>query len=173
MTVDGRDNDSDKDSDKGASSPKDAKPVERDRIADALQSKTDKPLPPVAEVIAERDAKRRQPVTPQGRRRKYLNRRNLIIATTAAAVGVVALILLVVFLYRLGYVDRYVAGQIKDTFAKYGIRAEIKEFHTTFPPQTVEMLGLELFDAQSGEKLGKIDRLLATVRVEDLYAFNL
>ena len=73
----------------------------------------------------------------------------------------------------LGYVDDYVAGQIKDTFANYGIRAEIKDFHTTLTPQTVEMLGLELFDAQTGEKLGKIDRLLATVRIEDLYALNL
>jgi len=35
------------------------------------------------------------------------------------------------------------------------------------------MSGLELYDAQTGEKLGKIDRLLATVRVEDLYALNL
>jgi hypothetical protein len=30
------------------------------------------------------------------------------------------------------------------------------------------MLGVELFDGQSGEKLGKIDRVLATVRIEDL-----
>ena len=96
-----------------------------------------------------------------------------MIATIAAAIGLVALILLVFIGYRLGYVDRYVARQIKDTFAKYGIRAEIKEFHAGFPPQTVEMSGLELFDAQTGEKLGKIDRLLATVRVEDLYALNL
>ena len=116
---------------------------------------------------------RQHPVTPQGRRRRFLNHRNLVIATIAAAIGIVALILLIFLAYRLGYVDRYVAGQIKDTFAKYGIRAEIKEFHTTFPPQTVEMLGLELYDAQTGEKLGKIDRLLATVRIEDLYALNL
>ncbi|HTG16056.1 MAG TPA: hypothetical protein VK747_12470, partial [Blastocatellia bacterium] len=65
------------------------------------------------------------------------------------------------------------AGQIKDTFAKYGIRAEIKDFHAGFPPQTVEMLGVELYDAQSGEKLGQINRLLATIRIEDLYALNL
>jgi translocation and assembly module TamB len=96
-----------------------------------------------------------------------------LIATIAGAIGLIALILLILIAYRLGYVDRYVAGQIKDTFAKYGIRAEIKDFHTTFPPQTVEMLGLDLYDAQSGEKLGKIDRLLATVRIEDLYALNL
>src|SRR6185295_10302582 len=42
-----------------------------------------------------------------------------------------------------------------------------------FPPQTVEMLGVELYDAQSGEKLGQINRLVATIRIEDLYALNL
>src|SRR6267378_6274196 len=164
MSPDDRDNGPRKDS---SSSTDDKK------IADALQSRTDEPLPPAAEAIAERDAQRKHPVTPQGRRRRFLNQRNILIATIAAAVGLVALILLVFIGYRLGYVDRYVAIQIKDTFANYGIRAEIKEFHATFPPQTVEMLGLELYDAQSGEKLGKIDRLLATVRIEDLYALNL
>lgn len=148
-------------------------PSEKEEIREALQSDTDEPLPPAAEVLAERDAQSSHPKTPQGRRRRFINRRNVIIAATAAAVGVVALILLIVIVYRLGYVDSYVAGQIKDTFAKYGIRAEIREFHTTFPPQTVEMLGLELYDAQTGEKLGKIDRLLATVRIEDLYSLNL
>ncbi len=165
MSVDDRDNDSAKHSGEGPSSP--------EEIRDALQSETDEPLPPAAEAIAERDAQSPHPKTPQGRRRRFINRRNLLIATTAAAIGVVALIILVFLAYRLGYVDRYVAGQIKDTFANYGIRAEIREFHTAFTPQTVEMLGVELYDAQTGEKLGKIDRLLATVRIEDLYALNL
>src|SRR5258707_8239912 len=35
------------------------------------------------------------------------------------------------------------------------------------------MSGVELFDAQTGEKLGKIDRLHATIMIEDLYALNL
>lgn len=153
---------------------KDSTPAAQDReIRKALESETDEPIPPVAEAIAERDAQRKHPVTPQGRRRRFLNQRNLVIATVFAAVGVVALILLIFLAYRLGYTDRYVANQIKDTFAKYGIRAEIKEFHAGFPPEKVEMSGLELFDAQTGEKLGKIDRLTATVRVEDLYALNL
>jgi translocation and assembly module TamB len=146
---------------------------ERDEVVEALYSKTDKPLPPRAEEIANRDARRKHPHFPQGRRRRYLTKRNAFIATIAASIGVVALILLAVLLYRLGYVDNYVAGQIKNTFATYGIRAEIKDFHTTFPPQNVEMLGVELFDAQTGEKLGKIDRVVATVRIEDLYALNL
>jgi translocation and assembly module TamB len=169
MSVDDRDNGSGKDAPSETSPPS---PSGKE-IRDALRSKTDEPLPPLAEAIAERDAQRRHPVTPQGRRRRFLNRRNVFIATIAAAIGIVALILLIVLIYRLGYVDRYVAGQIQDTFAKYGIRAEIKTFHAGFPPQTVEMLGVELYDAQTGEKLGKIDRLLATVRIEDLYALNL
>jgi len=169
MSVDDRDNGPRNSSDGDSSAPL----SDKKSVNDALQSKTDDPLPPVAEAIANRDAESPHPVTPQGRRRRFLNQRNAFIATIAAAIGVVALILLILIVYRLGYVDRYVAGQIKDTFAKYGIRAEIKEFHAGYPPQTVEMSGLELYDAQTGEKLGKIDRLLATVRVEDLYALNL
>ena len=165
MSVDDRDNDPAKHSDEGPSSP--------EEIRDALQSDTDEPLPPEAEAIAERDANRSHPRTPQGRRRRVINRRNLVIATIAASIGIVALILLAFLAYRLGYVDRYVAGQIKNTFANYGIRAEIREFHTAFNPQTVEMLGVDLYDAQTGEKLGKIDRLLATVRIEDLYSLSL
>ncbi|HKO98419.1 MAG TPA: translocation/assembly module TamB domain-containing protein [Pyrinomonadaceae bacterium] len=164
MSVDDPNNRSDK-----TSSP----PSRKEEVREALQSETDAPLPPEAERIADLDAESAHPRTPQGRRRRFLNRRNLVIATIAAAIGVVALILLIFLSYRLGYVDSYVASQIKRTFANYGIRAEIREFHTAFTPQTVEMLGLELYDAQTGEKLGKIDRLLATIRIEDLYAFNL
>ncbi|MEA2203273.1 MAG: translocation and assembly module TamB [Blastocatellia bacterium] len=142
-------------------------------VSEALQSETDEPLPPVAEAIAERDAAREHPVTPQGRRRRFLTKRNAVIAAIAIAIGAIAVVLLIFTAYKLGFVDNYVAGQIKDTFAKYGIRAEIKEFHTSISPQTVEMLGIELYDAKTGEKLGKMDRILARVRIEDLYALNL
>ncbi|HEY6122551.1 MAG TPA: hypothetical protein VIV66_21525, partial [Pyrinomonadaceae bacterium] len=110
---------------------------------------------------------------PPRKRRRYLNRRNAGIAIVLAAIATLALVLILFLIYRLGYVDQYVASQIKNTFANYGIRAQIKEFHTAFGPQTVEMLGLDLYDAKTGAQLGKIDRLLATVRVEDLYALNL
>jgi translocation and assembly module TamB len=165
MSVDDRENRTDKAADESTR--------EHDEVVEALQSETDEPLPPRAEAIANRDARRPHPRFPQGRRRRYLTKRNALIATVAASIGVIALILLALLLYRLGFVDNYVAGQIKNTFATYGIRAEIRDFHTTFTPQTVEMLGVELFDAQTGEKLGKIDRVLATVRIEDLYALNL
>jgi len=108
------------------------------------------------------------------KRWRYFTRRHAILA--AMIVGAVALVvtLLVLFLFRLGYVDRYVAGQIKQTFANYGIKAEIREFHATFfPPRVVEMSGVELYDAQTSDRIGKIDRLFATIKVEDLYALNL
>jgi translocation and assembly module TamB len=140
---------------------------------DALQSQTDQPLPPKAEAIAERDANRPEPVTPQGRRRRYLTRRNAFITALGFGVAIVALVLIAVIVYRLGFVDRYLVSQIKTDFAKYGIRAEIKTFHASVPPSTVEIDGIELYDALSGEKLGKIDRMVAAIRVQDLYAFNL
>jgi translocation and assembly module TamB len=110
---------------------------------------------------------------PTARRRRFVSRRNTIIAAIGLICAVIALLLVGLIAYRLGYVDRYIAGQVKDTLAKYGVRAEIKNFHTSITPKTVEMLGVELYDAKTGEKLGKIDRILATVRIEDLYALNL
>lgn len=150
-----------------------SKEKEKQEVREALQSETDKPLPPAAERIAERDADRPQPVTPQGQRRRYLTRRNAFIATLAIGVLLLGLVLVALLAYKLGYVDRYVAGQIQNTLAQYGIRAEIKEFHTAFGPRTVEMRNIELYDAQTGAHLGKIERLLATVRIEDLYAIKL
>src|SRR6185503_5305565 len=104
---------------------------------------------------------------------RYFTRRHAFIAASIVGVAALALILLVLFLFRLGFVDRYVASQIKTTFANYGIRAEIRDFHATFPPRTVEMDGVELYDSATNERIGRIDRLLATVRIEDLYALNL
>src|SRR2546423_2755805 len=110
---------------------------------------------------------------PTARRRRFITRRNTIIAAIGLVCAVIALLLVGLIAYRLGYVDRYIAGQIKNALSNYGIRAEIRDFHTSFSPRTVELLGVELYDAKSGEKLGKVDRILATVRIEDLYAINL
>ena len=104
---------------------------------------------------------------------RRFTRRHAVISGIVIAVGAIALVLIGLLAYRLGFVDRYVAGQIKDTLAQYGIRAEIKDFHTSISPQTVELLGLELYDAKTGEQLGKVGRMVATVRIEDLYALNL
>src|SRR5205085_5177940 len=97
----------------------------------------------------------------------YFTRRHAFLAAMIVGMGALAVVLLVLFLYRLGFVDRYLVGQIKQTFSNYGIRAEIKDFHATFPPRTVDMAGVELYDAQTGDKLGKIVHLIATIRAED------
>src|SRR5262249_9054723 len=115
----------------------------------------------------------RLPTSSVVRRRRFINRRNTIIALIGLVCGAIALVLVALLAYRLGYVDHYIAGQVKDTLSKYGVRAEIRNFHTAWSPQTVEMLGVEIYDAKTGEKLGKVDRILATVRIEDLYALNL
>src|SRR5436305_5513063 len=113
------------------------------------------------------------PAAPARARRRLVTRRNAVIVTIGLVCAVIALVFVGLVVYRLGYVDRYIAGQIKNTLSNYGIRAEIRDFHTSFSPRTVELLGVELYDAKSGEKLGKIDRILATVRIEELYALNL
>jgi translocation and assembly module TamB len=110
---------------------------------------------------------------PTTRRRRFISRRNTIIAAIGLICAAIALFLVGLIAYRLGYVDRYIASQIKSTLANYGIRAEIHDFHVAISPQTVELLGVELYDAKTGAKLGKIDRMLATVRIEDLYALRL
>ena len=107
------------------------------------------------------------------KRWRYFTRRHAILAGVIVVAGVVLVALLAFFLYRFGFVDSYIAAQIKQTFANYGIRAEIREFHAALPPNTVTMSGVELYDAQTGAQLGKIDKLTATIRIEDLYAFNL
>ncbi|HEV8368390.1 MAG TPA: translocation/assembly module TamB domain-containing protein [Pyrinomonadaceae bacterium] len=107
------------------------------------------------------------------RRWRRFTRRHAFLAGLIIGVGILALLFIALILYRFGYVDRYVAGQITNTFANYGIRATIKEFHSSLPPRTVEMSGIELYDSATGEQLGKIDRLSAKIRIEDLYALNL
>ena len=160
--------------DRDEGKPSQPSPPEKEKeVKAALQSETDEPLPPAAERAAERDADRPEPVTPQGRRRRFLTRRNALFATLGIAVTLVLLVLAIVIAYRLGYVDRYIAGQVKTTLAQYGIRAEIKHFETKFSPRTVEMRDIELYDEVTNEKLGKIDRILATVRIDDLWAISL
>jgi translocation and assembly module TamB len=146
---------------------------DKQSIKDALQLKTDEPLAPKAEAIAERDANQAAPLTPQGRRRRYLTRRNAFVTALGFAVAILAFVLIGVLIYRLGFVDRYLISQIKSDFSNYGIRAEFKTFHASLPPSTVNIQGVELYDSLSGEKLGKIDSMVIAIRIQDLYALNL
>jgi hypothetical protein len=47
------------------------------------------------------------------KRWRYFTRRHAFLAALIVGGGALLLILLALFLYRLGFVDRYVAGQIK------------------------------------------------------------
>ncbi len=168
MPVDDRD-----ESPKNAGASPAEKKAAEPEVAAALQSETDAPLPPVAEKIAEQDADSPEPQTPQGERRRYLTRRNAFIATLALGGILIALVVGGLILYRVGYVDRYIANQIVGTLAEFGVRADIKEFHTVLSPRTVEMSNIDLYDAKTNAKLAHANRLFAKIRIEDLYALNL
>ncbi len=90
-----------------------------------------------------------------------------------AVVAALALVLIIFILYRSGQVDRVISNQIVSTFAKYGIRAEIEGFETRIGARTAVLTNVALYDQTTGEKLGKIDRLVAKVRIEDLYSLSL
>ncbi len=83
------------------------------------------------------------------RRRRFFTRLNAFIAAIAIVVGIAVLILVLALIYRLGYIDRYVASQIKDDFSKYGIRAEIKNFHATLPPHAFKICTRSICNATS------------------------
>src|ERR1051326_727871 len=93
------------------------------------------------------------------KRWRYFTRRHAILAAMIAGGVALVLIGLAFFLFLLGFVDGEVAVQIKDTCANCGLRADIGDFHATFfPPRLVEMSGVELYDAQTSDRIGKIDR---------------
>jgi translocation and assembly module TamB len=108
-----------------------------------------------------------------GWRRRYVTRRNALITGVALVAAVLLLALVAVLLYRTGQIDNLIARQIAGTLAQYGIRAEFKGFHTRLGARTAELTGVDLYDAKTGERLGHAERLVATVRVEDMYALSL
>jgi translocation and assembly module TamB len=117
------------------------------------------------------------PDAPTARRRhgwrRVVNRRNAMWTAIAAVVALALIVLVAVFLYRSGQIDRIIARQIVSTMARYGIRAEIGSFETKFGPRTAELRDVRMYDAETGAQLGKIERLVATVRIEDMWALSL
>jgi hypothetical protein len=90
-----------------------------------------------------------------------------------AVVALVALAFILFLLYRTGQIDRYVAGQIVSTLAKYNVRAEIGSFSTRLGPREVEVNDLKLYNSVTGAPIGNVGRIVAKVRVEDMWALNL
>src|SRR5919107_2969719 len=117
------------------------------------------------------------PLTPKGRRRRgwrrVVNRRTAMWTALVAVTAVIALAFIAFMLYRTGQVDKYVTRQIIDTLAKYNIRAEVGSFSARLGPRTVEIRDLKLYNAVTGAPIGNVERIVAVVRVEDLYALSL
>jgi autotransporter translocation and assembly factor TamB len=117
------------------------------------------------------------PLTPKGRRRhgwrRVVNRRTATWTALVAVAAIVALAFILFLLYRTGQVDKYVARQIIDTLAKYNIRAEVGSATAKLGPRTVEIRDLKLYNAVTGAPIGNVGRVVATVRIEDLYALSL
>ncbi|MGH9900998.1 MAG: hypothetical protein ACRD68_04065, partial [Pyrinomonadaceae bacterium] len=105
--------------------------------------------------------------------RRHVNRRNVMWAGVAATAAVLALAFILFLFVRSGQVDEVVRDQIVDTLKKYGIRAEIEGVETQIGPRTAILTNVVLYDEKTGAKLAEIDRLVAVVRVEDLWALNL
>ena len=74
---------------------------------------------------AESPRDNQSPRTPRARGRRIITRRNVLRFGIVLAAGAILLILIGLIAYRLGVVDRYVAGEVKEALAKYGVRAEI------------------------------------------------
>lgn len=111
----------------------------------------------------------------RGRRgfRRVVNRRNAMWTAIVATVALIAVVLIAVFLYRSGRVDEYLADQIKETLAKYNIRAEIDGLETQIGARTAVFTDMKLYNAVTGARIAEIDRVTAVIRIEDLWALSL
>ncbi|HEX8284078.1 MAG TPA: translocation/assembly module TamB domain-containing protein [Pyrinomonadaceae bacterium] len=125
------------------------------------------PPPPPAPGAAASARRRRRGI------RRVVNRRNAMWTGIVAVVAVLALALIAFILYRTGQVDRYVARQIVSTLAKYNIRAEVGSFTTRLGPREVEINDLKLYNSATGAQIGQVGRIVATVRVEEMWALSL
>src|SRR5437660_3829726 len=105
--------------------------------------------------------------------RRVVNRRNAMWTGLVAVAAVVALAFILFVLYRSGRVDQIIAGQIISTLAEYNIRAEIGSFRAQLGPRTAEIRDLKLYNAVTGAPIGNISRIVATVRIEDMWALSL
>ena len=88
--------------------------------------------------------------------RRVVNRRNAMWTTIVAVVAAVALAFILFLLYRTGQIDRYVAGQIISTLAKYNVRADIGSFSTRLGPREVEINDLKLYNSETGAPIGNV-----------------
>lgn len=108
-----------------------------------------------------------------GPRRRLTARQTILFVTIGLAGVVLCIIVLAFFLYQVGYVDRFIAGRLIQSLAQYGIRMEIGELETEFYPHKVSMRDVAFHNAATGERIATAERIVAAIKIEDLFAFNL
>jgi autotransporter translocation and assembly factor TamB len=143
--------------------------------ADEHDERPIQPTPPPDDTRTPTTGERKDVSAARRRRgwRRVVNRRNAIWTAIVGVVAIVALALIIFLLYRTGRVDQIIAGQIISTLAEYNIRAEIGSFRAQIGPRTAEIRDLKLYNATTGAPIGNISRIVATVRIEDMWALSL
>src|SRR5258708_40301463 len=104
-----------------------------------------------AEPASDRQTTTPGPSSPRRGLRRF-TRRHAVISGIVIAAGVIALVLIGLLAYRLGFVVRYDAGQIKENLGQIGIRADIKTFRNLLSSQTVGMPGVKTVLAGKGRR---------------------
>ncbi len=112
------------------------------------------------------------PETTQPPPRRWLSWRTFRRVLLASGGLLIGLVLLAVIAQWTGLVDRYVERSIKARLLQFGVKIEMGSFATSFGPR-FELKDVKLIDQQTGEQLGKIDRVKGRIRFSDLLAFRL
>lgn len=105
--------------------------------------------------------------------RSPVTRRHAWRALIVLLIGAMIALLAIIFFYRSGRLDALIADQLISTLGKYNIRAEIEGFRFQLGPRTAEIRNLVLRNATNGALIGRVRRITARVRIEDLFALKL
>jgi outer membrane protein insertion porin family len=110
----------------------------------------------------------KKPSSSRPSRRKRLLRIAISLLLIALAVVLAAVIFI-----RSGKLNRYIAGQVKQALAEFGVRTEIGGFELSWGPRTATLEGLKFYNQQTGQLLATVDRAQLLVTIPDLYALRL
>ena len=107
------------------------------------------------------------------RRRRIFSRRNAGISFGVIALGAVFLALLIVVVYRYGYLDNYVKNQFVTKMDEIGVNFSADKFNLTVAPLQLHLENATFNDKITGEKLFYIKDANLSLTVNDLYAWQL
>ena len=107
------------------------------------------------------------------RRRRIFSRRNSGISFGVIALGVIFLALLIIVVYRYGYLDDYVKNQFVTKMDEIGVNFSADKFNLTVAPLQLQLENATFNDKLTGEKLAFIKDAKLGLTVNDLYAWQL